>query len=92
MAASNGSTILFSDHKWALDKTLREVAFQPIPDHLEAATVADLWDNEASWKWNDFANILPPDIIKQTDAHEMKTDSTVADLLYWRVHLGVSLL
>lgn len=82
MASSNGLTTLFWDHKWALDKSLREVAIQPIPPHLEGATVADLWDGEARWKWNEFANILPPNIIKQIDAYELKPDSTMADLMY----------
>lgn len=83
MVASNGTTTLFWDHKWALDKTLREVAIQSIPDHLQAATIADLWDNEDGWKWNEFANILPPNIMKQIDARELQADSTVADLMYW---------
>lgn len=55
VAASNyGMTTLFWEHKWETNHTLRELATQDIPADLSDAILAELWDSEYGWKWDEF--------------------------------------
>lgn len=83
VAVNNGSSTLFWDHRWATNLKLRDLALHDIPPDLDGATVEELWDPNAGWKWDAFANLLPPDVIKEIDAHELKSDPSTGDLLYW---------
>lgn len=83
VAVNNGSSTLFWDHRWAINRTLRDLAIYAIPNDIDRATVAELWDPNAGWKWDAFANLLPSEVIKEIDAYELKDDPSTCDLLYW---------
>lgn len=84
VAVGNGCKTLFWDHRWVSKKPLREYALHSIPDALNGATVEEMWNKETySWKWSCLADLLPPNIIKEIDAYELKDDPNMGDLCYW---------
>ncbi|XP_021761146.1 uncharacterized protein LOC110725977 [Chenopodium quinoa] len=83
VVVNDGATTLFWDHRWASAHTLREKAILPIPLDIEGATVGEMWDEEHGWKWNLFADLLPHDIIREVESHELHKDANRGDLLFW---------
>lgn len=71
VAVNNGKNTLFWDHKWVSKTTLSSLAIKLIPDALIGATVGEMWDNLQGWKWEDFAEFLPTDVLKQIQSYEL---------------------
>lgn len=46
VAVGNGTKTLFWDHRWATNKTLRELATGDIPNNIDGATVDEMWTKE----------------------------------------------
>lgn len=83
-AVGNGANTLFWDHKWAAAVPLCEVVTQPIPADIAGATVEEMWSHEQGWKWEVFAPYLEQEHLKLIQAHELKNDPNLADLIYWQ--------
>ena len=83
VAVNTGTSTLFWDHCWASNQPLRELTVQAIPQDIEGATVAELWDKDVGWHWDLFATLLPSNVLKEIDAFELKENAVVGDLYYW---------
>lgn len=84
VAVGNGSSTLFWDHKWVAATPLIDLATQEVPIEILGATVEDMWEDNVGWKWETFAPYLNQDILKLIEAHELKNDPNLGDLLYWK--------
>lgn len=82
VAAGTWTSTLFWEHKWVVDRTLKDLAIHDIPVEISGATVANMWDSESGWKWDTFANYLPPMIPQHIDAYILKEDPSIVDLIY----------
>lgn len=83
-AIGNGKSTCFWDHKWAMEPPLRHVCTSEIPAHLEEAKVEDMWEEGQGWKWSEFADYLPATALMRIASHELREDTSLGDLLYWR--------
>lgn len=83
-AVGNGNATLFWVHKWASETPLFELVTQPIPPEIAGATVGEMWESDVGWKWDTFAQYLPQDVLKLIQAHELKDDPNMGDLIYWK--------
>lgn len=43
----------------------------------------ELWDSYYGCKWDKFANFLSNNVIQHIEAHSLKEDLNVVDILYW---------
>lgn len=74
MAVGNGAKTLFWEHKWVTNRSLRELATQPLPSEVEGATVDEMWNHGDGWRWDVFSPYLHQDTLKIIQAHELKED------------------
>lgn len=78
----NGLTTLFWDGTCTASKPLIYLASQTIPDELIGATFHDMWEHGTGWKGDSFVAYLLQDVLKLIEAHELKNDPNLGDLLY----------
>ena len=83
MAVGNGAKTFFWHHRWATDKPLIELTTVDPPLMLQDVTVGEMWDVNTGWKYDDFANFLPPATLKQIAAHSLLEDEDAVDEIYW---------
>lgn len=83
-AVGDGSKTLFWDHKWATPSPLIDQITQPVPHDLMEASVGDMWEDGVGWKWEVFSPYLEPNTLKSIQAHELKINDEVGDLIYWQ--------
>ena len=43
-----------------------------------------MWKRDVGWKWDLFAHLLPPLVIKNIAALKLVDDPQVGDLFYWK--------
>ena len=93
VAVGNGCATLFWDHCWVSDNCLRDLSMGPIPPEIEGATVGEMWEDNEGWKWDLFAHLLPPLILKNIAALKLTTNPELGDLRYWKgsTHGGFSI-
>lgn len=83
VAVGNGAKTLLWDHKWAANMLLGNLAIQEIPVEIAGVTVQEMWEERVGWKREIFAPYLQPDILKLIQAHELKNNEYIGDLVYW---------
>ncbi|XP_021726206.1 uncharacterized protein LOC110693390 [Chenopodium quinoa] len=84
VAIGNGGRTLFWDHVWATDGPLRDVAIDQIPEDIDGAIVAELWDDDSGWKWDKIVDLLPIAALKRIAAHKVIQDPELEDIRYWK--------
>lgn len=84
MAVGNGSQTLFWDHKWVTDQPLNDLVTHPLPMKLAGATVEEMWEPENGWRWEVFSPFLDADTLKLIQSYELKVDTDMGDLVYWK--------
>ena len=63
---------------------LRELALKPIPPDEHSTKVAEHWDKERGWKWEQFSEYLPPTTLQQIASFELAQDTESKDKIFWR--------
>lgn len=84
VAIGDGRSTLFWDHCWATDVPLRDLIIDPIPEALDGAIVEELWEPGTGWRWDLFAHLLPPHILKLVASHKVMENTELGDLRYWK--------
>ena len=83
MAVGNGAKTFFWHHRWATDKPLIELTIVEPPILVQDVRVGEMWDANIGWKFDDFANFLPPEALKKIAAHVLVEDKEAVDEIYW---------
>ena len=79
----NGHHTLFWRHRWATTTPLMELASQQVPERDRAKTVADYWQPDTGWRWDELAELLPDAIQGRVVAFQVYPTLTLNDSLFW---------
>ena len=79
----NGRTTLFWHHSWATHKPLLLLAQQPIHTCVINNIVEDYWDPMRGWKWEEFSDIFPNEILRKIAAFEVSPGIENEDQFIW---------
>lgn len=83
IVVGSGKKTLFWDHKWLFKSPIIDRVTQEPPIDIAEATVEEIWEQGAGWKWDVFAPYLDQDTLKMIQAHEVLEDPEAEDVMYW---------
>ena len=83
LAIGDGEQIFFWTHRWASSKLPLKVALHLASSMDQARTVVDYWVDGRRWRWDDFADELPVDVLKRIAAIEVYPNLGIQDKPFW---------
>ena len=55
----------------------------PVPMQEQQKMIADYWEQDSGWKWEDFANPIPEEVRAQIEAYQVYPNTAIHDKPFW---------
>ncbi|KAJ8447149.1 hypothetical protein Cgig2_022878 [Carnegiea gigantea] len=78
-AVADGQNTMFWSQLWVSSQPSKDLALQPIPSNKHSTKVADYWDEDRGWRWEELSDYLPPNTLKEIASFELAQDTGIKD-------------
>ncbi|CAL1384036.1 unnamed protein product [Linum trigynum] len=80
----NGKLTKFWIDIWAMQVPLLEVTTMEVPVEVRNKSVADYWEEEGGWRFEDFEGYLPPEVINKIRSILLDPLTSSEDTMFWK--------